>query len=433
MAQLLATSSYYLIIDEGYRTLSGFVQPELGIGTFALVILCAAPLLLRRAFPQAVWIATILLYGITQLAHTGILVSVAAPMVALYTLATLRPRREELVIATITCLVIALLPVIPASAALDVMVHGQNLAMVVAATALGDAARTRQESVLAASRRAEEAERMQEELAMRRVADERVRIAREVHDITAHSLSAVALQAAVAERLIKSDPTAAREAIGAVRATAKDSLDELRAIVGVLRGPNQAETAPTATTKRLDEVVSYLEKAGVAVTLDTSHYEGATVPLYLDVALFGIVREATTNIVKHAHAAHARITLGTQDGWAHLTIEDDGSGITGQGATTPGGGHGIIGMRERASALGGTLHTSPPLPNERAQEPRPVFDGKTVDDIAFGSEPFNAEALGVATPHTANYPPGANQPSAAEENDQHAGFTVMVAIPLQSS
>lgn len=143
-------------------------------------------------------------------------------------------------------------------------------------------------------RRLAEAERTREELAARRVADERVRIAREVHDITAHSLSAVTIQAAAAERLIDLNPAAAKEAIADIRSVSKSSLDEIRSLIGVLRGDEAAEHAPAEGTERMGDVVSFLQRAGIEVDFDESDYDKAQVPAFVDMALFSLARESAT-------------------------------------------------------------------------------------------------------------------------------------------
>ncbi|MDR3053015.1 MAG: histidine kinase [Coriobacteriales bacterium] len=420
LVQLQLTTSYYLIVDEGYRTLAGYVQPGLDVGTVALLFLCALPLLLRRVFPLAIWAMCLLLYLVTQLAHNDHLISVAAPMVALYTIATMRPRRVALAVLGISCVVLVFVPLFASSPLLSVLVRVQNVALLVAATALGDAMRARQDSIAVIRKRAEEAERAQEEFAMRLVADERLRIAREVHDITAHSLSAVALQAAVAERLLASNPSAAREAIAHVRLTSKESLDELRAIIGVLREPTAAETTPTATTLRLEEVATYLRQAGVETSINTAAYQRENVPVFIDVALFGIAREAATNIVKHAAATHASFTLTSTDDEVHLSIRDDGLGAMAISHAQTGG-HGIMGMRERAVALGGSFEARS-LGAARPRVPaKQGFDGKTIDDMAFGDEPFNATALGVLP----------KDESVQQTVGEKTGFLIDVSIPLQ--
>ncbi len=415
----MITSTYYLVLAEDFQKMSGVIHPAVDPGTIALLLLCALPLLFRRNFTRAVWVITLLLYLITQLANVGQIVSPAAHMVALYTLATHHTRRETAIYLSISVAAVLFVPMSAATVALSFLVRCQNVALVAAAAALGDALRSRQVSLTVSEMRVQEAERAQEELARRRVEEERVRIAREVHDITAHSLSAVTLQAAVAERLLNSDPTEAKAAIHVVRITAKDALAELRSMVEILREPDQVETAPTATTDRLSEIVSYLQTAGIEVRLDTDDYQRQSVPTYLDVALFRIVREAATNIVRHAQAQHVNITLASDDSAVHLTVEDDGRGADGasEDAQT---GHGIMGMRERAVTLGGTLEVvSVSRPRLRDSDNR--FDGRTADDIAFGAEPFNADALGVLDSERASQ----------IDHEENTGFIIRVSIPIQ--
>ena len=180
-------------------------------------------------------------------------------------------------------------------------------------------------------------------------------IAREIHDITAHSLTAVSIQAAAAEKMIDRNPEAAREVIVQVRDTSKSALEEIRSMIGVLRNENQeAETAPTQGTDRLDDLVEYACEAGLEVQLDVEDYHKDAVPAYVDVALFGIAREAVTNTVRHAQASWVRVALSSDARFAHLTVEDNGKGATSLNS----GGHGVQGMEERVRVLGGHFSAS---------------------------------------------------------------------------
>ena len=212
--------------------------------------------------------------------------------------------------------------------------------------------------------RAAEAERTREEEAARRVEEERVRIAREVHDITAHSLSAVSIQLAAAERLLDRNPQMAKEAVSTARTTAKSALDDIRSMIGVLRhGDDVVETMPAAGTNQVGELESYLRGAGLDVTLDMDGYDRAQVPAHIDMALFTVAREACTNAVKHAQAHHATLRFAVEDGAATLLVADDGVGCgrpaacPGQNEPLPqaadGAGHGVAGMAERVRVLGG--------------------------------------------------------------------------------
>ena len=143
-------------------------------------------------------------------------------------------------------------------------------------------------------------------------------------------------------------------------------------MIGVLRqGEAAAETEPTKGTDRLGDLAEYLEEAGVKVQVDDSRYDRAKVPAYVDVALYGIAREAATNAVRHSFASVATIRLALSDDGVRLTVEDNGrggaagSGAAGSGAAASegaaGGGHGITGMAERARLLGGTLSAGPQI------------------------------------------------------------------------
>ena len=270
----------------------------------------------------------------------------------------------------------------------------QNLVLMVVSALGGLAVCAHRDSVRATEQRAEEAERTREEVAARRVEEERVRIAREVHDITAHSLSAVSIQTAAAERLIDRDPAAAREAVSLAHETAKDALEEIRAMIGVLRtGDSSAETTPTEGTARLMDLADYLQEAGVTTTLDVSGYDREATPAFIDIALFGIAREATTNIVRHAHAKNASIVLESDGARALLTVQDDGDGSSSAAdGVSPTGGHGIDGMRERAKLLGGTLDAGPlPGGGFRVRASIPVGDAPSGFGTSRGEGEFHEQ------------------------------------------
>lgn len=354
--QLMLAAWNIVMPEEALRRFLGIESVMPHASVFVALALTTLPVALRRRFPWPVFVFVLVAFLALQNAFRGFSLSIVGPMIALFTIADECERSEALAAAGIT--VVGLLLVVDqrSAASMAFLTRFQNIALVLAAAFAGYAYRTHRENVLATEQRAIEAERTREEEAARRVEQERVRIAREVHDITAHSLSAVSIQAAAAERLIDRDPAAAREAIATVRATAKDALEDIRSMIGVLRqGDDPAETAPTAGTDRLPDVAAFLERAGVETMLDQASYDRSIVPAHVDVALFGIAREAATNIVRHAGAAHASLALSTGDGWARLVVEDDGRGRAHAPEAAAPGGHGIVGMAERARLLGGTF------------------------------------------------------------------------------
>lgn len=214
--------------------------------------------------------------------------------------------------------------------------------------------------------RAEETARTREEEARRRAGEERLRIARELHDVLAHNISLINVQAGVALHLMDEQPDQARTALTAIKAASKDALGELRSVLDVLRmtGPGGrsisemdegAPRTPTAGLGDLDRLVAGATAAGVDVRVVTAG-PPRPLPPSVDLAAFRIVQEALTNVTRHAGQATATISLTYADGGLTVSVEDDGRGMNGAGA---GNGNGIQGMKERAAALGGELEAGP--------------------------------------------------------------------------
>ena len=363
--QLMLAASSIVIPDLALRQYLGMVNVVPNVQVFVALAITTLPLVVRRRFPWPVFLFCLVSFLGLQNAFNGFSLTIVGPVVALYTIASERGRAETVAAVALAVAGLLFYDTHGGTANMVLFTRFQNIALVVAAGLAGYAYRTHRAYVKATEERAVEAERTREEEAARRVEEERVRIAREVHDITAHSLSAVSIQAAAAERLIDRDPEAAKEAIATVRATAKSALDDIRSMIGVLRcGDDAAETAPTAGTDRLDDLVAYLRDAGIDASLDATGYRRADVPAHVDMALFGIAREAVTNIVRHAHARTATVRLTEETGKARLVVEDDGEGcgLSPSAATAgelpqaaDGEGHGIAGMAERVHLLGGAF------------------------------------------------------------------------------
>jgi signal transduction histidine kinase len=206
-------------------------------------------------------------------------------------------------------------------------------------------------------RRAAQVERAQAqapELAREAVTAERARVARELHDVVAHSVSIIAVQAGAAEALLDRDAEAARPHLESVRRTAHDALVELRRLVGVLR-EDEPTYVPQPGLERLPELVDDARAAGVAVELVEEGTRPA-VPLGVDLAAYRIVQEGLTNVRRHAHGASA--TVGVRYAPSALELEV-ANGPGGRANGTAGTGHGLIGMRERARLYGGTLEAGP--------------------------------------------------------------------------
>jgi signal transduction histidine kinase len=206
-----------------------------------------------------------------------------------------------------------------------------------------------------AKERAERAERQREDQARRAVAEERARIARELHDIVGHSVSVMTVQAAGVRSLLKPEQERAREAVAVVEQTGREALAEMRRLVGVLRRPEESPAlAPQPSLEYIERLVSQARDAGLPVDL---RVEGDAVPLPagVDLTAYRLVQEGLTNAIKHAQAKHAEVHVVYRDGLVELTVTDDGRG----GGDDESGGHGLVGMRERVTVYGGKLDAGP--------------------------------------------------------------------------
>jgi signal transduction histidine kinase len=193
------------------------------------------------------------------------------------------------------------------------------------------------------------------------VAVERGRIARELHDVVAHNVSMMVVQAGAAGRVLDGDQPDVRNALEVIAATGRETVDEMRTLLGVLRSEDgQAALKPQPGLADLEQLIDGVREAGLPVTL---RIEGVPRPLpaALDLSAYRIVQEALTNTVKHAGPARAEVTVRYEDGQVALKIADSGHGPDGVPGplTGRGTGHGLVGMRERAAMLGGDLEAAP--------------------------------------------------------------------------
>ena len=191
------------------------------------------------------------------------------------------------------------------------------------------------------------------DVARRQAGEERLRIARELHDVLAHDISLINVQAGVALHLIDERPEQAREALAAIKHASKDALGELRSVLEALRADGPAPRTPTAGLAQLDGVITGAAAAGLRVET-TVEGEAEPLPAAVDLAAFRIVQEAVTNVVRHADTAHAAVRLRYGDDALEVEVCDDG-----RGGSANGHGNGLAGMAERAAALGGTLDAGP--------------------------------------------------------------------------
>ncbi|MEO3749770.1 sensor histidine kinase [Streptomyces sp. B6B3] len=233
-----------------------------------------------------------------------------------------------------------------------------TIAFPLLAGAFGNAARNRRALLAAERERARRAELGRENEARRRVVEERMRIARELHDVVAHHMTLVHAQAAVAALYFDSRPEVARESLGQLTENTSDALDELRATVGLLRQSGDPDTPldPTPGLADLPALVASFQRAGLTVAV---HGEGSdrSLPPGLDLTAYRIVQEALTNVAKHAGTGAARVDLGYHRDRLTVSVTDEGRRRDAAPDRAPG--HGLIGMRERATAVGGRLSAGP--------------------------------------------------------------------------
>jgi signal transduction histidine kinase len=335
-----------MIVEGLVRTRHG-----LPIGAYPLAVLAATPLAFRRRAP----LPALLAFEVGAIACVVVFrptwTAVALGMVALFTVALEGDRQRSLVVGAVTAIgLIATIFVLDGG--LEAAGATIRLLLVVAALAVGDTLRSRRALRAAASleRRREEYER--EELSRQRVANERMRIARDLHDTLAHALVAINVRAGVAAHLSHSqDPAAALLDIKSVSAAA---LNDLRATLGLLREHDEA--APISPVLDLSAVAVLIERArasGLDADADID-VNGTVVPSPVAQAAFRIVQEALTNVLRHAGAASAHVLVATRGRTLEVEVTDDGHG--GTAATR---GHGLQGMAERAAALGGRVDTGP--------------------------------------------------------------------------
>jgi len=321
----------------------------------ALLLAQCVPLVWRRRAPLAVMLVVVaagVAYGIAELPDPAVLFG---PTLAVYTLAAHCPRSVTVPwgIAGVVVGALALAVSRDADAA-DVAV---NYFVFVTAWVAGDTVRGQRERVVLM-------DAQREEEARRAVADERVRIARDLHDVVAHHLSVIVVQAEAAQEVLAARPERAGQAMATVADTARSALGELRRVLGVLRseGDDGADgdggRAPQPDLDAVDDLVASVRQAGLTVAVRTEG-EPRAVGGVVGVAAYRVVQEALTNVLRHAAARRAEVALDYGPDALVVTVSDDGRGAPGPSGADRPAGHGLAGMQERVTILGGSLDAGP--------------------------------------------------------------------------
>jgi signal transduction histidine kinase len=328
---------------------------------YLLGIVIGAALLVRRHWPLAVLIASaVLLFAYYSLNYPGIPPAMALA-VALYTAVDAGHLRWGWSIAAFFIgaglFVVIIRKHEPPLLMLAQM--AQQAALFAVVLLLGEVVRNRRRYMAEVRERQRRAEADREREAARQVAEERLRIARELHDVMAHTITAISVQAGLALDAFDDSPAQAHAALGAIRTASREAMAEIRATIGMLRA-DDGEAAPRSPTPRLDQLdglIAEARSAGLHVAKEVTG-TARPLPVAVDTTAYRIVQESLTNVVRHARATLATVSIRYDPTALSIEVADDGTGADASSAEEQRG-HGLMGMRERASALGGRLKAGP--------------------------------------------------------------------------
>ncbi|MFJ5261788.1 sensor histidine kinase [Streptomyces sp. NPDC088387] len=347
--------------------LPGFLGDGTPVWLAALLALCSAvPLTVRRRMPLAALAATTTVFLVALLWRGEPGPGIVCLLVALYSAAVAAPRSRALVTGTVTAIVVPVFAlVVTGRHFLDTGNLGL-IAVLGAVTAVGDATRNRRAYVRAIQDRALRAEQTREVEARRRVAEERLRLARDLHDIVAHSITVINFQAGAAVHLLRRQPDAAEAAIEHVITASRSTLAELGTMLTVLRQPGgePLPLEPMPVLDRLDDLLDGFRAAGLVIDMERDGEVSALGPA-VSMAGYRIVQESLTNALKYASPRTARVRLSCSGDRLRITVVNPvAGGRAPRGSSAPaaapspaswGTGRGLLGLRERAASVGGSL------------------------------------------------------------------------------
>jgi signal transduction histidine kinase len=337
----------------------------------ALALAMTIPIAFRRRWPVPVLAITVLATILATLTGPSSGVGLAV-LIAMYSVAAHADRRQSLAALTLTMIAVAVVVTLVLASSdpgLPPAIYPIGLVLVWiivgAVWLLGDLVRSRGEAVEELRQRNAELEAEREENARLAVADERARIARELHDAVAHSLSVMVVQAGAARRALETaEPGGevaaerARGALATIEATGRDTLGEMRRVVGALRPTGEEPYEPQPSLDELDRLLTTVREAGLPVELVVEG-EARAVPRSVDLSAYRVVQESLTNTLKHAHAASARVRLQYGSDALDVEVTDDGRGAAARLLEAPHRGYGLAGMRERVAMVGGEIVAQP--------------------------------------------------------------------------
>ena len=330
-----------------------------GVMSTVLVLLATLPVVWRRRAPMTVLLLTTFAAVVYEVAGYRSGLGPFGVLVALYTVAAHCDRVRTVMAAIIAAVAVG---IVFATARWEVDLGSiiSNALIFGSALLIGDNLKTRRAYVASLQERAERAEQNREEDARRAVAVERARIARELHDVVAHSMSVMIVQAGAARRVLPGDPDRAEAALSEIESTGRQAMTEMRRLLGVLRDEREITPAlaPQPSMRNMAALADQFRDAGLPVRLDVVGDE-RDLPPGVDLSAYRIVQEALTNALKHAGPASAAVTVRYAADGVEVEVRDDGRGAA-AGADRPDGtGHGLVGMRERVDLFGGDLRAGP--------------------------------------------------------------------------
>ncbi len=340
----------------GHPVASGWGGPR--VLSSVLAVLAAVPLLWRVRYPFPALLATLAVV----VALTGLIAPRQPPqepaialMICCYSVgAHVRGRRAFLLVPLIAVVALAFGVSGWQTLADDV----QAAAAFVLAWVIGRIIRTLRRRTGELEDVTAQLVEEREERARLAIAAERARIARELHDVVAHNVSVMVIQATAANLVLAVDQQPVRDALGTIETVGRQTVDEMRRLLGILRQNEEPALAPPASLARLDDLIEQVRDAGLPVTLTVDGTPPSSLPAGVDLSAYRIVQEALTNTLKHARAGRADVRVQYRPGAIELAITDDGTSPDKGSAT----GHGLVGMRERATLYGGSLHAGPRQP-----------------------------------------------------------------------
>jgi len=332
----------------------------LGPIAYALIAAQTLPLIWRRRVPVHVLAVVVVAFMIDRAINYPNSWAAFGMAVAIYTVGTQLPPRRSLLVGGIAIDVVLLWTLIGVLVYdVDMLALVSELAVLGFPLLIGRESYRRQEQMLALEKRAIAAEHEREHRAAEAVSRERVRIARELHDVVAHEITVMTIQSAAARRMLARDSQRADAAIKTAEDAGHRALTEVRRLLGMLRTADPKATDPQPGLQSLDRLVTQMNDAGLPTRLSVDGEPGL-LPLGVDINAYRIIQESLTNTLKHGGPdAHAEIQVGYSPEVLTIEVADDGRGAAAESDHPGATGQGLLGMHERVTLLEGTLHAGP--------------------------------------------------------------------------